>query len=84
LPATIGAFQERPGEHSLSDDRIKTQVLKLHKYVELGRLLWGFSLASRAPSNRLKDFRRVATRYDRLARNYLASVCLAAALVWFF
>jgi transposase len=31
--------------------------------------------------NRLKDFRRIATRYDRLARNYLASVCLAAALV---
>jgi transposase len=32
--------------------------------------------------NRLNDFRRIATRYDRLARNYLASVCLAAALVW--
>src|SRR5262245_32774225 len=32
--------------------------------------------------NRLKDFRRIATRYDRLARNYLASVCLAASLVW--
>jgi len=32
--------------------------------------------------NRLKDFRRIATRYDRLARNYLASVCLGAALVW--
>jgi transposase len=32
--------------------------------------------------SRLKDFRRIATRYDRLARNYLASVCLAAALVW--
>jgi transposase len=32
--------------------------------------------------NRLKDFRRIATRYDRLARNYLASVCLAATLVW--
>ena len=31
--------------------------------------------------NRLKDFRRIATRYDRLARNYLASVCLVAALV---
>ncbi len=31
--------------------------------------------------NRLKDFRRIATRYDRLARNYLASVCLAAALL---
>src|SRR5450432_3811614 len=35
-----------------------------------------------AAFNRLKDFRRIATRYDRLARNYLASVCLAAALVW--
>jgi transposase len=31
---------------------------------------------------RLKDFRRIATRYDRLARNFLASVCLAAANVW--
>ena len=32
--------------------------------------------------NRLKDFTRIATRYDKLARNYLASICLAAALVW--
>lgn len=32
--------------------------------------------------NRLKDYRRIATRYDRLGRNYLASVCLTAALVW--
>lgn len=32
--------------------------------------------------NRLKDFRRIATRYDKLARNYLASVCLVAAIVW--
>ena len=31
---------------------------------------------------RLKDFRRIATRYDRLARNFLAAVCLVAALVW--
>jgi transposase len=29
---------------------------------------------------RLKDFRRVATRYDRLATNYLAAVCLAATV----
>ena len=32
--------------------------------------------------SKLKHFRAVATRYDKLARNYLASVCLAAALVW--
>ncbi|WP_395713771.1 transposase [Reyranella sp.] len=31
---------------------------------------------------RPKDFRRIFTRYDRLARNFLASVCLAAAIVW--
>ena len=27
---------------------------------------------------RLKDFRRIATRYDRLAQNFLAAICLAA------
>jgi transposase len=35
-----------------------------------------------AAFNRLKDFRHIATRYDRLAQNYLGSVCLTAALVW--
>jgi transposase len=29
---------------------------------------------------RLKDFRRIATRYDRLATNYLAAVSLAATV----
>jgi len=31
---------------------------------------------------RLKDFRRVATRYDKLARNFLATTLLAAAILW--
>ena len=31
---------------------------------------------------KLKDFRRVATRYDKLARNYFSTVCLVAALVF--
>ena len=31
---------------------------------------------------RLKDFRRVFTRYDRLATNFLASVCLASIIAW--
>ena len=30
---------------------------------------------------RLKDFRRIATRYDKLARNYLSGVLLAAATI---
>jgi transposase len=29
---------------------------------------------------RLKDFRRIATRYDRLATNFLAAICLAATV----
>jgi transposase len=32
--------------------------------------------------NKLKHFRRVATRYDKLARNYLAAVLLAATRLW--
>ena len=31
---------------------------------------------------RLKDFRRVATRYDKLARNFLAGVLIAATITW--
>ena len=31
---------------------------------------------------RLKDFRRVATRYDKLAANFLSSVALATALAF--
>ena len=31
---------------------------------------------------RLKDWRRVATRYDKLARNYISGVYLAATLVY--
>lgn len=31
---------------------------------------------------RIKDWRRVATRYDKLARNFLAAVLLAAIIIW--
>lgn len=31
---------------------------------------------------RLKDWRRIATRYDKLARNFAASVILAAIFRW--
>ena len=31
---------------------------------------------------RLKDFRRVATRYDKLGRNFFSGVCLAAAVAY--
>jgi putative transposase len=31
---------------------------------------------------RLKDFRRIANRYDKLGRNYAAAVALAAVVTW--
>jgi transposase len=31
---------------------------------------------------RLKDFRRIATRYDKLARNFLAAAHIAAIVTW--
>ena len=30
----------------------------------------------------LKDWRRLATRYDKLARNFAATVALAAIIIW--
>ena len=32
--------------------------------------------------NKLKHFRRIATRYDKLARNFLAAVMLASVRIW--
>ena len=32
--------------------------------------------------SRLKDFRAIATRYDKTACNFLAGVYLAAAIIW--
>lgn len=32
--------------------------------------------------NKLKHFRRIATRYDKLARNFLAAALLAATRLW--
>ena len=31
---------------------------------------------------RLKDWRRIATRYDKLAANFAAAVALAAIIIW--
>jgi len=31
---------------------------------------------------RLKDWRRIATRYDKLARNFLSALCLVAMLAY--
>ena len=69
----VGRARDQAG-HSNRNNR--KQPFRFSK--RLYKLRWRIESAF----NRLKDFRRIATRYDRLARNYLASVCLIAALVW--
>jgi len=32
--------------------------------------------------NKIKHYRRVATRYEKMARNFLSMVALAAAMIW--
>lgn len=32
--------------------------------------------------NRFKDFRRIATRFDRKIKTYMATLCIVAAIVW--
>jgi transposase len=32
--------------------------------------------------SRLKDFRRIATRYDKLACNFASAIALAAVVMW--
>ncbi|MCG8366959.1 MAG: IS5/IS1182 family transposase, partial [Pseudanabaenales cyanobacterium] len=32
--------------------------------------------------NRLKQFRRIATRYEKMAENYLAMMTLASIMMW--
>jgi len=32
--------------------------------------------------NKIKHYRRVATRYDKTARNFFSMVALASAMIW--
>ncbi len=33
--------------------------------------------------NRLKDYRRIATRFDKLARNFAAAIALTELRLWY-
>ena len=71
-----GELEERGTKPVIPNRSCRKQPFSFNK--RLYKLRWLIESAF----SRLKDFRRVATRYDKLARNYLAAVCLAAALVW--
>lgn len=33
-------------------------------------------------ATRLKDYRRIATRFDRDIKNFFAALCILAAVIW--
>jgi transposase len=57
----------------------KSNRVRLHRFNK--KLYKGRNVIERCFC-RLKDFRRIATRYDKLARNYLAAVHLAALVAY--
>jgi transposase len=54
--------------------RAKKHALDKHLYAQRHLIECCFS--------KLKQFRRVATRYEKTARNYLAVITLAAIVLW--
>ena len=57
----------------------KSNRVQLHRFDK--RLYKGRNVIERCFC-RIKDFRRIATRYDKLARNYLAAIHLAALVAY--
>ena len=68
--AAKGALAVIPNNPS----RTKKHPLDKHLYAQRHLVECCFS--------KLKQFRRVATRYEKTARNYLAMVTLAATVLW--
>ena len=54
--------------------RARKYTIDKHLYAQRHLIECGFS--------RLKQFRRVATRFEKTARNYLAIVTIAATVLW--
>ena len=55
-------------------DRIRFHAFDAQRYKDRNAIERSFC--------RLKDFRRIATRYDKLAKNYLSSLYLAALVAY--
>jgi len=66
-----------PASHQLHVDR---QALAARPEAHRQPVLYRGRNSIERMFGRLKDFRRIATRYDRSAINFLAAVCLAATV----
>ncbi|MGY4498418.1 transposase [Bradyrhizobium sp. GM24.11] len=70
----------KPGEDGVVLS-IDSTSIKAHGVAPAERAYKGRNVIERCFC-RLKDFRRIATRYDKLARNFLAAVHLAALVAY--
>jgi transposase len=68
-------------EHHETTPVIKQNPTRKHLHPFDKEAYKGRNIIERAFS-RLKDWRRVATRYDKLARNFTATVIIAALTIW--
>ncbi len=66
--------QGRAGRHPQQPVAARKYPLDKHLYAQRHLVECCFS--------KLKQFRRVATRFEKTARNYLAVVTLAAIVLW--
>ena len=77
------------GDKGYDSDAIRRQIqgpgrcrTSRPRRTDAGRIAFARPLSGRKAIERmfcrLKDFRRIATRYDRFAINFLAAVCIAA------
>ena len=60
----------------IQSNRSRSQALPLDKALYAERYLIECCI------NKLKHFRRIATRYEKTARNFLAMIAIAATVVW--
>jgi putative transposase len=79
------AYDARSFREVLAASRIKAVIppnpTRKHPYRYDKRAYRGRNVIERMFC-RLKDFRRIATRYDKRADIFLSAILLAAALVW--
>ena len=94
LLAEVGSCRHVVADKGYDSDRLRTTIrdkgakpvipgrASRKRRVRFDKVRYRFRWMVEAVFCRLKDFRRVATRYDKLARNYEASIAIATMVAY--